>query len=219
MYICENCEREHDGSYGSGRFCSRKCARGFSTKGKRKEINKKISESLKISALAENGYKKPKLYCENCEKEIPNKKGRKFNYCKNCLYQSYEYKELMHKVTKGKCGGYRKNAGRTKGGWYKNQYFDSPYEIDIAKYLDKLGIKWKRNTKRFYYIFEGQKRYYIPDFYIEDKDLYLEAKGFWHGNKKEKTLEAVRQNNLNWNFIMYKNWYKNKSIINNIVKS
>lgn len=25
MNICENCGKEHDGSYGSGRFCSKKC--------------------------------------------------------------------------------------------------------------------------------------------------------------------------------------------------
>jgi len=43
---CENCNKEHDGSYGSGRFCSSKCARGFSTKSKRGEINKKVSKSL-----------------------------------------------------------------------------------------------------------------------------------------------------------------------------
>ena len=29
---CENCGIEHDGKYGSGRFCSVKCARGFSSK-------------------------------------------------------------------------------------------------------------------------------------------------------------------------------------------
>ena len=44
---CENCKKEHDGTYGSGRFCSSKCARGFSTKEKRKEINDKVSEKLK----------------------------------------------------------------------------------------------------------------------------------------------------------------------------
>lgn len=43
---CENCGIEHDGEYGSGRFCSSKCARSFSTKAKRKEINKKVSEKL-----------------------------------------------------------------------------------------------------------------------------------------------------------------------------
>lgn len=43
---CENCGKDHDGSYGSGRFCSVKCSRGFSTKAKRKEINKKVSEKM-----------------------------------------------------------------------------------------------------------------------------------------------------------------------------
>lgn len=45
--ICENCEVEHTGEYGSGRFCTSKCARGFSTKLKRTEINQKVSSSLK----------------------------------------------------------------------------------------------------------------------------------------------------------------------------
>jgi len=44
--VCENCFCGHDGSYGSGRFCSNKCAKSFATKDKRKEINKKVSESL-----------------------------------------------------------------------------------------------------------------------------------------------------------------------------
>ena len=52
--ICENCGIEHNGSYGSGRFCSCKCARGFSTKNKRKEINEKVSKSL-LDKYA-NGY-------------------------------------------------------------------------------------------------------------------------------------------------------------------
>lgn len=43
---CENCEQEHNGSYGSGRFCNAKCARGFSTKSKRDEINRKVSSTL-----------------------------------------------------------------------------------------------------------------------------------------------------------------------------
>lgn len=44
---CEACNKEHDGSYGSGRFCCQACSRSFATKSKRKEINQKISEALK----------------------------------------------------------------------------------------------------------------------------------------------------------------------------
>ena len=47
MYICEKCFNEHDGSYGSGRFCSSVCARQFSSTIKKDEKNRKISNSLK----------------------------------------------------------------------------------------------------------------------------------------------------------------------------
>lgn len=56
--ICENCEAEHDGEYGSGRFCSSKCAKGFSTKSKRDEINKKVSDALKGRRTNNSGFKK-----------------------------------------------------------------------------------------------------------------------------------------------------------------
>ena len=46
MKKCENCQKSHNGEYGSGRFCSNVCARSFSTKLKRKEINKKVSQTL-----------------------------------------------------------------------------------------------------------------------------------------------------------------------------
>ena len=46
MKKCEHCSKEHDGSYASGRFCNNKCARAFSTKAKRAEINKKVSKTL-----------------------------------------------------------------------------------------------------------------------------------------------------------------------------
>ncbi len=44
--ICENCSKDHEGLYATGRFCSQQCARSFSTKSKRKEINKKVSKAL-----------------------------------------------------------------------------------------------------------------------------------------------------------------------------
>jgi hypothetical protein len=45
--ICEACQGSNDGKYGSGRFCSSKCARGFSTASKRSEISARVSVKLK----------------------------------------------------------------------------------------------------------------------------------------------------------------------------
>lgn len=55
---CEMCEINHYGNYGTGRFCSSKCARGFSTKAKRQEINKGVSIKLRGRKLHNNGFKK-----------------------------------------------------------------------------------------------------------------------------------------------------------------
>lgn len=43
---CENCGSDHNGNYGSGRFCGKACARCFSTRAKRLEINIKVSKKL-----------------------------------------------------------------------------------------------------------------------------------------------------------------------------
>lgn len=68
--ICEVCKKEHDGSYGSGRFCSRACTGklgGSSWKEKCKETFRKEYE------------KNPKK-CEQCEKIIEYEK-RNNRFC------------------------------------------------------------------------------------------------------------------------------------------
>lgn len=54
MSTCERCGADHDGSYGSGRFCSTKCARGFSTASSREAINKRVSEKLQTKLIDTN---------------------------------------------------------------------------------------------------------------------------------------------------------------------
>lgn len=53
---CELCKNEHDGKYGSGRFCCIKCARAFSTSLKREEINKKVSETFKQKGSTQTSH-------------------------------------------------------------------------------------------------------------------------------------------------------------------
>jgi len=86
MYICENCGKEHNGSYGSGRFCSTKCSRGFSTKGKRSLINSLVSETLKRKTKVDRIIIKYNYVCEKCECEFESIKirsGKKI-HCNNC---------------------------------------------------------------------------------------------------------------------------------------
>lgn len=213
MKICEYCNKKHDGKFATGRFCSSKCAKGFSTKAKRKEINKKVSYKLKGRNDFIWNKLEPKIsICIICGKSFEIEGWNNKNVCsKKCGYIKRGF--ILKKVLKGKTGGYRKGSGRSKGAYYKKQYFDSNFEIEVAKFLDKNDIKWKRNTKRFYFNWKNKKTYYIPDFIIENK-IYLETKGYWYKDKYEKTIEAVNINKLNWILLLQKEeWIKDKNIV------
>lgn len=181
MKICENCGIEHDGIYGSGRFCSCKCARGFSTKLKRKEINSRVSKKLTGRKLSSNH----KESLRKAQKLAPSRKGfkmseeQKLKISKSLkgYTHSDETKKKISQAIKGKAGGYRKNSGIGKKGWYKGYWCDSSYELAFVIYNLEHGIKFARNTKRFEYEFENKKYYYIPDFIMND-GTYVEIKNF-----------------------------------------
>ena len=111
--ICENCGKEHDGSYGSGRFCSKSCARSFSTKniikGQQKEA--KCINCGKTIFINKNASLKT-CNCEECKyinlinknklngsviKKLKDKKIEKYVKCPICgknhlIYLSCENK-------------------------------------------------------------------------------------------------------------------------------
>lgn len=84
---CKNCEQKEGikySKYSSGEFCSKECARAYSTKNKRKEINQKVSEKLKGKEVSINslnnleiGRKMKIVHSEETKKKIANSlKGR-----------------------------------------------------------------------------------------------------------------------------------------------
>jgi hypothetical protein len=115
MKICENCKEEHDGSYGSGRFCSIKCARGFSTKAKRKEINEKVSKKLlqpwKIRSKINIKLKpvKENQYCKNCNNILT---GKQKSYCCIKCQKDFEYMQSIKLWQSGEKDGIIANGAR-----------------------------------------------------------------------------------------------------------
>jgi len=74
--ICENCGKEHNGSYGSGRFCCKECARSFSTKNE--------SHTLKEAKCIDCGkqiYINKRASIKTCK---CNECSTKIKYCKFC---------------------------------------------------------------------------------------------------------------------------------------
>jgi len=161
MKLCENCGNPHDGQYGSGRFCSSKCSRGFSTKEKRKEINEKVSKSLlgKPSFLKGTSTNRKGLHlidrkimsCLVCgkEKEVLITNTNKF--CSRNCSSSYTQKQL---AKEGRHNGYPSRLNK-KPSWAEQ------FTIDL---LNKEQIKYIRDHKvnRFF-----------ADFALIDKKVIL----------------------------------------------
>jgi len=185
--ICENCKDEHDGSYGSGRFCSSKCARGFSTKSKRGEINDsvsktmslKLSKGLKVGCVKINTDNIVKSFCEICGKEYITRTYEKRKlWIKTCSKECAIKLRVKsyHENTNKKVGGYRKGSGRGKSGWYKEYWCDSSYELAYVIYNIDHNITFERNTESFNYTWKNKILKYFPDYIVGNE--YLEIKGY-----------------------------------------
>jgi hypothetical protein len=196
---CENCGNKHDGTYGSGRFCSSKCARGFSTKTKRKEINQKVSKKLKKNFLEIKTCPCGKTF------ETSNKK----TYCSSSC--GSHYSQLGKNKKKGierkqGSGGLRPGGGKSKQipytNWLGFKMFLNTEEIEVAKILDEKKLNWDRNRKGFPYLMRnGKQRKYYPDFVVNG-NKYIEYKGWVTEEMEWKMNDAVKTNNLNLNIIV-----------------
>lgn len=60
---------------------------------------------------------------------------------------------------------------------YKDNYFDSSWEVLFVKYLESKNIEWERPKKSFNYVWNESVHKYYPDIYLPKYDLYIEIKG------------------------------------------
>lgn len=212
MRICENCKKEHNGEYGSGRFCSSKCSRGFSTKAKRGDINKKVS--LKLSG---SGNTKIQKICLKCDIEFSVSFRKRFQkYCsRKCGSKGWtnHSKVDWSSVNKKSYQNGKKyvSGGTTKWIRYKDIKVQGTYEYQACVILDKMKdenkiIYWGYSEVRIPYIGDdGKKHTYIVDFLVRtpDEEYLLEVKGREIYNDQLKWKAAI---DLGWKIIV---WRKN----------
>lgn len=183
MKKCLRCNKEHEGTFGSGKYCSRSCANSRSHS---EDTKIKMSISCMNSEKSKTQHRsmmkeKVTLTCPQCKLNFKTSECHKNKiYCSKKCY-------LDDNTQKYRCsapGGYRKGSGRGKSGWYSSKiagevFLDSSWELAYAKYLDENNIEWKRNTKKFKYVKpDGNVGHYTPDFYLLVEDEYVEIKGF-----------------------------------------
>lgn len=186
--ICELCQNEHNGSYGSGRFCSKECARSFSTKAKRKEINEKVSKTLtgRISPKRGKDFSLEKRYCPICNKEL-SEYSLKHKH-KTCSYECGRKLSVLKLKEKGiytKNAGFKPGSVRSRWGYYKDIYCASTYELVYLIYSLEHNIPIERNKDYFNYKINNVSKRYLPDFKINE--TYIEIKNF---PRKEVDIKA-----------------------------
>jgi hypothetical protein len=171
--ICERCNKEHDGSFGSGRFCSRACA---NARARSEETKRKIRESVEIyneSAGKVVWSKVQPTQCKLCNNDLP--KGNSSGYCHSCSTKRPEVREKISKANKGKTGGFRNYGGNGKSGIYKGFLCQSSWELAWLIYQLDNGVNVQRNKEYFEYIVNGTQKKYYPDFVVDG--VYYEIKG------------------------------------------
>jgi very-short-patch-repair endonuclease len=188
---CENCGKTHHGEYGSGRFCSIKCARSFSTKNKRKQINEKVSKTLKGS-----GNGKVMLTCQNCVVEFEvnwNKRNQKtcsLSCSSKLRWKNKTYKKKMSKQSSVLAIKRHKNNDDSFG-WSTRKKLQPSYPEKIAiKLLNELQIDYER---------EMPIGKYFVDFAIHSEKIAIEIDGQQHNKIERKRTDRKKDKLLSEN--------------------
>lgn len=86
----------------------------------------------------------------------------------------------------GKCKWFEVAGQKVQGTW----------ERDFVEKLEIFNISWykpKVNRDVWNYIINFQQKSYTPDLFLPDFNLFIEIKGYWWGNDKEKMKLVLEQ--------------------------
>lgn len=183
--VCKKCGTKYFLSWSKSvlsDFCSKECSRSYSSSIKRKEINQKVSLTLrgKRNKIQQENfdknfsdYNKNPKFCPICNTKIDYYK--RFN--KTCSYECGLKLISIKNTGNSNIGGHRDKGGRSKSGYYKGLYCGSTYELVYTIYNLDHNISFERNTIGFPYEFNGKVHHYYPDY--KTPDGYVEIKGYW----------------------------------------
>lgn len=181
--ICEFCGVEHDGNYGSGRFCSSSCARKYASTLNKDEKNKKIKEAFDRK-YKDYPRRNSNKFCLTCGKELNfrNKSG----YCNKC-YSALPLSEERKK----KQSDTMKRLGYKR--WHTHRDQIPRTEKAVMDFLDSVGVQYKHD-----YSIPLLGTHYVLDFLIEIDDIMLdiEIDGKQHNNKDRSEHDVVRDSRL-----------------------
>lgn len=191
----ENCRSEIPYEKKLNLFCSKSCSASFNNTVRlvSETQKEKIANSLRGFYSIEENLNKAKVSLDMgretmkrnvCSKELKyNTSPKKCKVCDNPI----EYRHRFRITCSEECRVIASTKNRTyqngsrKPVWFFNKYegnmvlLESSWEVRIAKLLDRVDVRWIRPNPIKW--FDGDKhRYYYPDFYLTDFEVYLDPK-------------------------------------------
>lgn len=101
------------------------------------------------------------------------------------------FSERMKIAVRSNPDSYSKNnvCGRVKIYEYNGVKLKGKWELEFAKWLDKMGIIWESECNPQPYFWNNSWHMYFPDFYLRDHNIYVEVKGF----KRDRDIAKWKQ--------------------------
>ena len=219
MKHCENCNTEITIKYGSGRFCPNKCAKGFSTKKLRNEINLKVASKLKGT-----GQPDVEIICKHCSTLFKVKYNfRDQIFCsRSCRSKgmSIETRNKLSEIAKN--NNFGGNTSKVSIYFKKANgevvYLQSKYELLVAEELERNNINWERPKYLIWIDLENKNHKYYGDFYLKDFGVYLDPKNDYLIKKDLIKIESVQNQNNVIIIVLNKNqltWEKISTLVGN----
>jgi hypothetical protein len=95
----------------------------------------------------------------------------------------------------------KKDNGRKFVSQQLRMTFRSSWEVELAELMDDLGIKFKYETKRFYFSVEHES--YLPDFFLPEYNVWIEVKGYMDKKSLRRCKLFKKYYGAEYGFFLY----------------
>lgn len=197
-YSCPNCNVEHTSiTKPTKKFCNKSCAASYNNSKRIVSDSTKEKTSKSLSGRKRpttdtfiNGSKSCNLYpttCMICHKF--QLVSWRFKNHKTCRSLECKAKASINKTSKiGSTNSIEWNHP-TQG----LLRFDSSWEKSLAEFLDSHNILWIRPTIPLEWVDSNNtKRYFFPDFYLLEYNIYLDPKNIQVIKKDKEKLDFFK---------------------------
>lgn len=177
-----------------------------------------------VSCGKDKPYQSKYSYCPECYQNSPERKNvaksnvllrRTYNGIENPHYKGLIKKQCpcgenfevypARKKTALYCSRsckHRYCVSVTKVTIYKETRFKSRWEAAFAKWCDQNNLSWEYEKQQI----PVGKGWYVPDFFIKQWNCFVEVKGFWRPDAKEKFDLVSKEHKIK---LVDKSWFLN----------